>query len=58
MRAMQEAWGFTWGSSQFGELINSTSKGSCRVVQAVIGTFGKNEAVKHSEKAHRFVFIK
>ena len=57
MRAMQ-AWGFAWGPNHFGELINSTSKGRCRMVQAVIDIFEKIEAVRHSEKVHRFVFIK
>lgn len=58
MRVMWEAWGFSWVSTQLGEPINCVSKGSWRMAQAVIGSFGKNETVTHSEKVHRFVFIK
>lgn len=57
MRAIR-AWGFTWDFSKCGELVNGTSKGSCGVVQAVIAIFGKNEAMRHFEMAHRIVFNK
>lgn len=39
----------TWGTGQW------YHKGSCGVVQVVIGIFGKNEAVRHFEMAHRLV---
>ena len=58
MRVMWEAWGLSWVSIQLGEPINSISRGCCKMAQMVIGSFGKNEAVRHPEKVHRFVFIK
>lgn len=39
----------TWGTSQW------CHKGSCGVVQAGIGIFGKNEAMRHFEMVHRIV---